>query len=194
MGVTGRKESRRRIVSSASGVVRARSEKRATFRETAARVDFIVSLMQRDEWRSELAEQLAAEWKVATSTVEHLAAEASRRVVWLASISNDPERLKVDVASVLVRSLHRAYEKGSHADVARVGDIVTRIVGARAPERIDLSVRQYEGLEPAQLRAKLLEQRARIDEALRRLEEDHPELAVEPTPALPAEPEREDAR
>jgi Txe/YoeB family toxin of Txe-Axe toxin-antitoxin module len=115
-----------------------RHRKRATAKETARRVDVIVGLMQRDEWqRTTSAEALAAEWRVAPATMEALASEASRRVVFISGLVTTPEKLQADVAGVLVRSLHAAYAKGSHADVARVGDIVTKIVGARAPDRGD---------------------------------------------------------
>lgn len=134
--------------------------------------------MQRDEWSKDKQALLAAEWKVKPSTVEQMASEASRRVVFLASLVTDPERLKADVSSVLMRSLHSAAEKGSHSDVARVGDIVTRIVGARAPERKDLRLEmsELEALSPPALLAKLRAQRARLDEAIAKLEAEHPEL------------------
>jgi hypothetical protein len=147
--------------------------------------------MQRDEWRCRVtAEALAAEWKVAPATVEALSAEASRRVAFIASLAGNPEKLKTDVAQVLVRSLHAAYERGSHGDVARVGDIVTKITGARAPEqhKVDMTVRQYEDLPPVAMLARIRAQRAKLDEAEQRLLEEHPELDV---PALPAPNEQE---
>lgn len=186
-GMAGRKESR----GHSQPVLR--KEKRATYSETARRVDVIVGLMQRDEWRCRTtAEALAAEWKVAPATVEALAAEASRRVAFIASLASNPEKLKTDVAQVLVRSLHAAYERGAHGDVARVGDIVTKITGARAPEqhKVDMTVRQYEDLPPVAMLARIRDQRAKLDEAERRLLEEHPELG-EQVLTLPATNEQE---
>lgn len=160
----------------AVGVLRAK-RRAVSALETARRVDLIVGLMQRDEWRSERAETLAAEWKCSPDTVQHLAAEASRRVVYLAQLVADPERLQADVTSVLMRSLHAAHDERARGDVARIGDIVTRIAGARAPEqhKVDLRVEAFEQLEPEAMRAKLLEQRAKIDQALAKLDAEHPE-------------------
>lgn len=156
--------------------------KAASPAEMASRVDRIVGMMQADEWRPDSAVQLAESWQVSLSTVENLSAEASRRVVYLARLSANPEELRTDVTNVLMRSLHAAHSERARGDVARLGDIVTKIVGARAPEqhKLDLTVRQFEELTPAAMRAKLLEQRAKIDEALAKLEEKPLALAEGP--------------
>ncbi len=125
----------------------------------ADRVERIVGMMQRGEWRrGESAPELAAEWGVATNTVEQLSSEASRVV---AREVSDPDRVKVDVSTVLMRDLNRASACADFGSVARIGDVVTRIVGARAPERHEhaVVVAKYEALQPRQ-RAQWLRDRA----------------------------------
>lgn len=109
----------------------------------AQRVERIVGMMRRNEWvRGESAAVLAAEWGLATNTVEQLSSEASRVV---AREVTDPERVKVDVSTILMRDIERASAAAEFGDVARIADVVTKIVGAREPERreVDVSVRQY---------------------------------------------------
>jgi len=114
--------------------------KRAVTREqessapsVAERVDRIVGLMQRGQWlRGRSGPMLAREWGVAVNVVEKASAEASRIV---AANLRDPEKLKVDVAVVLMENLHRASDAGQYKAVASLGDVVTRIMGARSPEK-----------------------------------------------------------
>lgn len=95
-------------------------------------------MMQRGEWRrGDSAPLLAAEWGLATATVEGLSAEASRIV---AREVSDPERVKVDVSTVLLRDIHRASEACEFGDVARLADVVTKIIGARAPEKHEIAM------------------------------------------------------
>lgn len=134
---------------------------RATPEQTAERVEVIVGMMRRGEWRrGESGPELARSWGLADTALQHLAAEASRIV---AREVSDPERVKVDVSTVLLRDLHRASEACEFGDVARLGDVVTRIVGARAPERKEVAVvvAQYESLPPRQ-RAAWLRERATL--------------------------------
>jgi hypothetical protein len=131
--VTGRKQ-----------VTRARARPEQTYQ----RVERIVGMMRRGEWqRGESAPVLAEEWGLVTATVEGLAVEASRVV---AREVTDPERVKVDVSTILMRDIERASAVASFGDVARIGDVVTRIVGARAPEKHDHRHVVYEGMTPAQ--------------------------------------------
>ena len=132
---------------------------RATPSETAQRVERIAGMMRRNEWRrGETAPELGSEWGLATATVEGLAAEASRVV---AREVTDPDRVKEDVSMVLSRDVHRASEAAAFGEVARLADVWTRIVGARAPERHEhaVVVAKYEALQPKQ-RAQWLRDRA----------------------------------
>lgn len=95
-------------------------------------------MMRRLEWsRGESAPVLAKEWGLATATVEALAAEASRVV---AREVTNPEELQVEVATVLRENLHRASKAGEFNAVAKLGDVVTRIIGARAPEKHEVQL------------------------------------------------------
>jgi len=133
---------------------------------TAERVDHIADLMRRLAWeRGHTATLLAAEWGLAVSTVENYAAEAWRRV---AAGVKDPEVLRDDV-SVFLRA--RLAKADSDKSVGILSDVLTRIQGARAPEKIEHMVR-VEGMPPAAVLA-------RIDEAIARLQEFRAQVAAE---------------
>ena len=50
------------------------------------------------------------------------------------------QRVKVDVSAVLMRDIHRASAAADFSSVARIGDVVTKITGGRAPERHEHAV------------------------------------------------------
>ncbi len=132
---------------------------RARPEDTYQRVERIVGMMRRGEWRrGESAPELAGEWSLAVATVEGMAAEASRIV---SREVTDPDRVKVDVSTILLRDIERASSAAEFGDVARLGDVVTRIVGARSPERkeVAVSVATYEAL-PTIKKAAWLRERA----------------------------------
>jgi hypothetical protein len=132
---------------------------RATPTETAGRVEAIAEQMRTGVWRrGESAVYLASEWGLAVATVEGLSAEASRVV---AREVNDPEGLKTEVATVLRENLHRASRASEYKAVASLADVVTKIVGARAPERHEHAhvVASYEAM-PVQDKAKWLRAKA----------------------------------
>lgn len=115
----------------------------------AERVERIAGMMRRNEWvRGQSAGPLAAEWGLAENTVTQLASEASRVV---AREVTDPQRVKEDVSIILMRDIERASAAAEFGDVARIADVVTKIVGARAPERHEHAhiVAQYEQLPVA---------------------------------------------
>ena len=90
-------------------------------------------MMRRGLWvRGTTAPVLAKRWGVSVTRVEDISAEASRMI---AREIQDPERVKVDVSTVLLQNLHRASEAREFTAVAKLGDVVTRVLGARAPER-----------------------------------------------------------
>lgn len=135
---------------------------RATPDVTFQRVETIVGMMRRGEWvPGRSGPQLANEWGLADDSLRHLAAEASRIV---AREVTDPDRVKVDVSTVLLRDMHRASEAEEFGDVARLGDVVTRIVGARAPERHEVAVvvAQYEARGPREKATWLREKAAQL--------------------------------
>lgn len=160
-------------------VPRARAKKRASASEQAGRVDTIVGLMQRQEWDTSHTARLAADWKVSTSMVDQLAAEASRRCAFILSLVDDPKKLADEAASMLVRTMHQAYDRKNHDGVIRAADVVTKIKGARVAEKSELTIhaKELEHLPPAALLARIRDQRARLDEAERKLLDEHPELA-----------------
>ena len=91
---------------------------------------------------------LAAEWSLAVATVEGMAVEAWRALVREVA---DPAKVREDVAAVLMRDVHRASDAAEFAAVARLGDVLTRVTGARAPEehtiKSDLSTLTDEQIE-----------------------------------------------
>lgn len=140
---------------------------RATPTETAERVERIAEMMRIGVWvRGDSAPMLAREWGLAVATVEGLSAEASRVV---AREVRDPEGLKTEVATVLRENLHRASRASEYKAVASLADVVTKIMGARAPERHEHAhvVASYEAMPAADkvkwLRAKAAELVAEAD-------------------------------
>ncbi len=148
---------------------------RATPDVTYQRVERMVGMMRRGEWvRGESSDVLAAEWGLAPVTVRELAGEASRIV---AREVTDPDRVKVDVSTILMRDIERASAAADFGNVARIGDVVTRIVGARAPEKVEHTV--YAAMQPAQQLEAVRVQIAKLQEVERR-------LAAQVVPALDA--------
>lgn len=132
---------------------------RATPTETADRIEHVADLMRTGMWvRGVSALPLSELWGLAVATVEGYAAEASRIV---AREVADPEALKTEVATVLRENLHRASKAGEYKAVASLGDVVTKIMGARVPERHQHAhvVTSYEAM-PAPDKAKWLRAKA----------------------------------
>lgn len=122
------------------GITRARGP------EIDERVSHIAELMRDLMWKRGESNRLAAkEWGVSVAAVNDYAAEASRRV--RAEVT-DPTEVAGTVATVLAENLQRASAAGEYGDVAKLGDVWTRIVGARAPERHEhaVVVAQFEAL------------------------------------------------
>lgn len=159
MGMPGSKPGRGRSKS------RARAQP-ATPAEKAERLDLISDMMRRLTWeRGRTAAMLAAEWGLAVATVEDMAAEAWRRV---SADVKDPEVLRDDIAVHLKARLADArYAK----DAATLADVLTKIQGARAPEKVEHTHR-FEGMPPEAMLA-------RVDEAIAKLQEYREQLAAE---------------
>ncbi len=162
---------KKRVGAPKEALTRVREEP-STKAETAERVDRIVEIMRRDAWvRGETGPLLAEEWGLSEATVKKMAAEASRAV---ARAIADPDKLKADVAAVLVANLYRASDAREFGDVAKLGDVVTKIVGARAPERHEhaVVVAQYDALPRVGKVAWLRERASRFLAEAKRLEAD----------------------
>lgn len=117
---------------------RARTRK-APPAETEQRVQHIIEMMSLGEWlRGQTITVLAAEWGISESRVKDLSAEAWRRVC---ATADDAHTIRPTIAGSLMVALERAMAAGRYGDVARLADVWTRIVGARAPEaRVEVSL------------------------------------------------------
>lgn len=134
---------------------------RATPADTAERVERIVGMMHAGTWeRGVSAPELAEEWGLAVATVEGLSAEASRVV---AREVTDVELVTETVSATLARTMGKAENAGEFGDVARIADVWTKILGARAPEKhehkVAVVVATYEKL-PIEGKVKWLRERA----------------------------------
>lgn len=102
------------------------------------RIERCVSIMQRGEWvRGVTAGELGREWGIPKSTVENDASDAWRIVVREAK---DVDAVTDSITTALSRTLAKAEAEGEHSTVAKVADVWSRIVGARAPERHEHAV------------------------------------------------------
>lgn len=153
-------------------MVKAVTRARVATATVAERVERIAEMMRQDEWvRGQSAAPLADEWGVAVNTVEQLASEASRII---AREVTDPMKLKEDVSVILVENLRRASKDREYRAVASLGDVVTKIAGARAPEKHQHAhvVATYEQLDaPSRL--------AQLDDAIATLTAERDALRSE---------------
>lgn len=103
------------------------------------RIDHIVGMMERFEWvRGKSAPALAAEWGLATNTVEHAAAEASRRC------TGDADEARRDISMGARRLLRDAVKNGDAQAFKQVADVWAQVSGAKAAEK-----HQFGGLDNA---------------------------------------------
>lgn len=145
---------------------------RASPPTVAARVDAIAQMMRDGIWeRGETAPVLAQEWSVATNTVEQLSSEAWRRVC---AESNDADQVRPTIAGTLAVALVQSARARSHKTTAQLADVYSRVVGARAAERVEhaVVVAQFEALPAAGKAAWLRERAARMLAEADRLEAD----------------------
>lgn len=77
--------------------------------------------------------ELAAQWGVSVAAVDDYAAEAGRRV--RAALTDHDT-----VTETVSARMRRIVESGTDKDAIKAGDVWTRVVGARAPERTQASV------------------------------------------------------
>lgn len=139
---------------------------RAKKPEVAERITVIADLMRTLAWRRGVSNrELATRWGVSIDAVNDYATTASHVV---RSEVTNPEEVSHTVATTLAENLRRASDAAEYGDVAKIADVWTRIVGARAPEKREVAVvvASYEAL-PTPQRAVWLRERAQklIDEA-----------------------------
>lgn len=108
------------------------SRARAKPQQTAERVDCIADMMRDGAWqRGQSDVMLAEEWGIAPSTVRNYSAEAWRRICGEA---DDAELARPTIAGTLLTNLAKADGDRKYGEVARIADVWSRVVGARAPE------------------------------------------------------------
>jgi hypothetical protein len=96
----------------------------------AERVDYIVDLMERLEWRrGKTAPELAAIWGVSVSAVENYSAEASRRV------TADPDEARRDITAGCRKLFRDAVNEGDAKSARAVGELWATVSGAKAAEK-----------------------------------------------------------
>ncbi len=128
---------------------RAVTRTRAAPDVAAERVDIIAARMRFGAWvRGKTGKELAKEWDVPLTTVEHLSAEAWRRVC---AEANDADKVRPTIAGTLAVALAQSAEAQSHKTTAQLADTWSRVVGARAAERHEVAVvvAQYDALPRA---------------------------------------------
>ncbi len=143
---------------------------RATSAVVEERIGRIRGVMRAGMWRrGESSLDLAQEWGVALATVEGYAAEAWRRVC---AEADDAEVARPTIAGTLSTALTQAADAREYRAVAALADTWSRVVGARAPERVEhaVVVAQYEALPREGKVAWLRERAARMLAEAQRLE------------------------
>ncbi len=159
-----------------------------------------VELMTSGLWQTGKSHALVAEeLKASPRTAETWAATASKAIKLA---MGDGEDIKTRLAIMLESIQQKALSKQSatmSGDLYDSPDLKAACIAIKTQaellglvtqsHKVDMNVRQYEELPAPALRARLVEQRAKIDEALSKLDAEHPELTA---PALPAVPEGSD--
>lgn len=146
---------------------------RAAPATVAERVDTIASIMRSGAWvRGETGKKLARSWGLAVNTVEQLSSEAWRRVC---AEADDAARVRPTIAGTLAVALAQSADDQNHRATAMLADTYSRVVGARAPDRVEhaVVVAQYEAL-PRDGKVSWLKERAKrmLAEAARLEAED----------------------
>ncbi len=97
------------------------------------RISHIVGMMEAFEWeRGRSAPKLAAEWGLATATVEKYSAEASRRC------TADADEVRRDITLGGRKLLKGAIEEGDRAGFRQVAEILASVSGAKAADKIQV--------------------------------------------------------
>lgn len=131
--------------------------RRATRTQVDERVGIIEGLMRRAAWdRGRTSRALASQWGCSLAAVNDYAAEAGRRV--RAEVT-DPDGVQTTVCAALSTIIREGLRDGERKTVVSAADVWTRIVGARAAERHEHVVDDFERL-PQQEKIRWLRDRA----------------------------------
>jgi hypothetical protein len=129
-----------------------------------ARVAHIADIMRRGAWeRGVTGKELAAEWGLPATTVEHYSKEAWKRVC---AEADDAAAARPTIAGTLSVALAQSADRRDHKSTAALADTWSRVVGARAPEKHmhAVVVAQYDAM-PKAGKVEWLRERARELEA-----------------------------
>jgi len=106
---------------------------------TEQRIAYIMGMMREWAWRrGDSGPTLAKQWGLSEQYLRELAAEASKRV--RAEVT-DPERVSGTVGSALSKVLHDSMDDGDRKSVIDASKAWAQIVGAMAPQRVDVTAR-----------------------------------------------------
>lgn len=137
---------------------------------TAERVNEICDIMRVGEWvRGVTGEEFVKRWNLSLPRINQLAAEAWRRVC---AESNDPEKMRPEIAGILRKNLNKADQKSNFRAIASLAETYTKVIGARAPERHEHAVviAQFDSLPRAGKLRWIDERIAKLQEAREALE------------------------
>lgn len=154
--------------------------------DVAERVNLIAQVMREGLWvRGVTGKDLAVEWGLHQKTVEDDAAEAWRRVC---AEANDATLMQPTIAGTLAVALAQAADSHKFKEVASLGDTLSKIIGARAPERkhVSINVQHYAQLSDDEMLERVEAKLVELTELRARL------LAKKAIPALPAHTENDD--
>lgn len=99
------------------------------------RIEHIEGLMRRAAWdRGRTSRALAHEWGCSLASVNDYASRAGRRV---RDEVTDTDEVTLTVSAALSTIVREALAEGDRTSVIKAADTWTRIVGARAPEKVE---------------------------------------------------------
>lgn len=120
--------------------------------------------------------EVAAKFKVSPETVKEWAVSASRCIRICIEDEGAREDIKARMIATLDYIVGLNVEDDSKVAVSAIAEQGKLLGLVTQNHKVDLRVEQFEQLEPQALRAKLLEQRSKIDKALAKLDVDHPRV------------------
>lgn len=129
------------------------------------RIQHIVRLMVAREWRPDMAEALASEWKVSTSRVQQLSSEASRFVRFATGDTSDlRNRLIVEI----LECLDEAKQCGKLGDRIHAIQVAARDLGIVVP-KLEAEIRhgELEKLSDEELLERLEAEAAKLRERVK---------------------------
>lgn len=129
------------------------------------RIQHIVRLMVAREWKPEMAEALASEWKVSTSRVQQMSAEASRFVRFATGDTSDlRNRLVVEI----LECLDDAKARGKLGDRIFAVQVAARDLGIVVP-KLEAEIRHgdLEKLSDEELLERLEAEAAKLRERVK---------------------------